>query len=144
MYLLIDSMTTYFPECPDPVVIETVLERSYTLTTTGLNLAVSNPYVHCFGHFLGWHREVEIRFYPYDGTFKLKCLDDEVGNLTTFSPVDYMTELYDNGGTDDNIGLPFPTGWELSNNGIEVDWNPQSWVENSQSFRLIPFWHEAE
>ena len=143
-YFLVDSVTTYLPECPDPVVIETVLDRSFMLTTVQSELSLSNPEVQCNDYFLDYYRKVVLRYFPYSGKFHLALRDDEVDYFTTYNSWASWRVFFDNGSTDENVGLPFPTSWELSNNGIEVDWHPNGWVGDSQNFRLIPFWHEAE
>ena len=142
-YLLLDSAEQFIPGCPDPVVIETVLERSYVL-----GQATSYDY----GSFLQFQssttyldesRIARLLFFP-NGTYRLELLDYEVSALTSLGQASYW-----NGDGPDNcctqsIPLPFPEHWELSSDGIEVDWPPSQWVGRAENFRLIPFWHEAE
>jgi hypothetical protein len=137
-YLITDSVPTYFPGCPEPVYIETVLERSYVLT----------PYFASAGTFefwgggisvLGYAREFQLRFYDFTGIYILEVNDDEVRELTGFNAesnwvVDWNT----------NVTLPFPENWTLNEDGIQVDWVSNDWVSYCENFRLIPFWHEAE
>ena len=80
-YLLIDSTEQWVPGCPEPVVIETILERSYLLTNlTGI--INGTPYYQfalngsLFGH-LRW-----VYFQYQNGTFHLYLKDEEVGSLT--------------------------------------------------------------
>ena len=144
-YLLVDSVTTYLPECPDPVVIETVLERSFMFQDPYIYnyLYQPSPILQCYQSILGYTREVKFSFNPDNGTFSLNVSDGEVYALTAFSH-----QAYWNGSTNvccqANISLPFPENWDLTEDGIEVDWQPNHWVANCESFRLIPFWHEAE
>ena len=144
-YLLVDSVTTYLPECPDPVVIETVLERSFMFTAPDVHDYTSNPnpFIQCYKTALGYAREVTFQFSPNNGTFLVVLNDSEIDALTSFFQAAYWNGAI-NSCCQSSVSLPFPETWGLTENGLEVDWNPSEWVANCESFRLIPFWHEAE
>jgi hypothetical protein len=143
-YLLLDTVLTYLPGCPDPVLIETVLERSYTFTSnyqiiTGTDLFDTEMTL----NFLGYSRRVQLRFNQVNGSYRFFISDNEVGGLTSYDALTYWAPA-DNSNT---ANLPFPDNWTLDENGIQVDWGQSwhnGWVEHCESFRLIPFWHEAE
>ena len=138
-YLLIDTVTTYLPECPDPVEIETVLERSWTSQYVFDYLDIADPYIKAQASTLGYNRDFYLYFYPDDGTFRVKMFDQEVAVYTSFGAYSYViNEGYT------YFNLPFNSEWGVSNDGLELDWQPTSWITACQSFRLIPFWHEAE
>ena len=143
-YLIVDSVTTYLPECPDPVVVETVLERSYTLIWSWTSILDNpQPVIEFYGQFLGYWREITFRYNSENGQFQLQWRDEEVGNLTSFDSSGYLQDVIQHECCT-VATLPFPAHWGLNENGIGVDWNDWGWVHNCQSFRLIPFWHEAE
>ena len=142
-YLLVDSVTTYLPECPDPIVIETVLERSFTLTSIYPTRNHTNPVYECYGSFLGYPRNIQLGYDSGSGKFTLTCYDGEVAHLTSFGAYSNWNE-WGELCCNSTVPLPFPSQWELNENGIEVYWQPEQWVYSCQSFRLIPFWHEAE
>ena len=144
-YLLVDSVTTYLPECPDPVVIETVLERSFMYGQSSIHdyTYQVNPILQCYENFLGYTRNLTLTFMPSNGTFRLSFADDEVYALTSFGNTSYWNSM-PNSCCQSDVNLPFPENWSLNADGIEVDWSLTGWVHNCQNFRLIPFWHEAE
>lgn len=145
-YLLVDSVTTYLPECPDPVVIETVLERSFMFTASEVYENTDDafyPNVTCYKTALGYSRAVTFQFEPDNGKFHFYLSDDEIYTLTSFNSWSAWNSAI-NGCCEAYVNLPFPENWDLTENGIEVDWLPNGWVANCESFRLIPFWHEAE
>ena len=137
-YLFSDSVLTYLPGCPDPVYIETILERSYVIDD--FFYYNSNDFsVWGYIQYLGEVRQFEFRFYPEDGRYKIYLTDGEIESVTNY----YDTSQWQ--GQDYNSAyMPFPENWTLNDDGIIVDWEANSWVANCESFRLIPFWHEAE
>jgi hypothetical protein len=140
-YLLIDTVSTFLPGCPDPVDIETVLERSYTTHTGFFNQSESDFWVGGF-NYLGFFRSIRLRFTD-DGRYVLLLQDEEVEELTSFSEYSYWNGLAPECCGTDAI-LPFPENWSLDEDGIQVDWRQYDWTHNCEHFRLIPFWHEAE
>ena len=135
-YLIVDSVQTFLPGCPDPVIIETILERSYMINgNAGYQNTPSYDRWYRSTGYLDYLRVFEFRFYP-NGSYYLRLADNEIEELTSFNAdaVWYPSHNF----------IPFPEAWELGENGIEVDWNPNSWVANCDHFRVIPFWHEAE
>lgn len=141
-YLIIDTVSTFLPGCPDPVDIETVLERAYTLT----NIYFVNQSDHDrwagTEQYLGYTRSFDFRFYDY-GEYRLRLDDREVEELTSFSSFSDWNG-YSPDCCDSTVPLPFPNNWTLDENGIQVDWYPNHWIANCENFRLIPFWSVAE
>ena len=143
-YSLVDSALTYLPECPDPVIIETVLERSYTLSGAYMGTVGGNPYTGCDDYHLGYYRRVEVGFSPNSGQWNFYVRDGEVEELTSFGAISQWNQGGESNCCIPFFTLPFPSSWTLDENGINVDWNTSEWVHNCQHFRVIPFWHEAE
>ena len=138
-YLFSDSVLTYLPGCPDAVYVETILERSYVIN----DIAFSNPdYFRLIGstNVLGNSRQFEMRFYPGNGLYRLYMRDNEIEILTNFG---WQAQWVGQGGSN-SASVPFPENWTLNADGIVVDWESNSWIASCESFRLIPFWHEAE
>ena len=140
-YLFFDSVQTYLPGCPDPVTIETVLERSYTIATTNDYLYLSDPNLQGYMNFLGHERNFFLYFDPDGGRYSLEIRDYEIETLTSYYAGSWWNAP-DASGT--YVPMPFPEDWALTGDGVEVTWNSGGWVANCESFRLIPFWHEAE
>ena len=135
-YLLLDTVTTYLPGCPDPVDIETIIERSYTfISPSDLGFSTSSDWMRVRGYMslLDYWRAIEIYFYPENGNYVINVQDNEVGTLTSYGTTASVWQT-----------MPFPPSWSLNQDGINVDFDNNSWVANCESFRLIPFWHEAE
>ena len=134
-YLIIDTGTTYLPGCPDPVDIETIIERSYIYQPNFIQFGMSTSWFRIYGYnqLLDYYREFAIYFYPGSGNYGFALRDDEVGSLTTYS-----TDAFG------NSSLPFPQNWSLDEDGMHIGWSESSWISNCESFRMIPFWHEAE
>ena len=133
-YLLIDTLLTFLPGCPDPVDIEVVLERSYFVSE--FDHTTQSNYMYLLGgtNSLGYHRAIYLWFYNTSGYYSMSVGDAEVGILTSYGE-----------STDSNSNLmPFPESWTLDDNGFQVDWHSNQWVANCEHFRLIPYWHEAE
>ena len=135
-YLIVDTVTTYLPGCPDPVDIETIIERSYTYQPNQISFSQNSSYVRIMGTMnpLWYLRQFYIWFYPDDGEYRFNVRDEEVGILTSFN--EYAET--------DREGLPFPESWSLDEDGISLEFGLYDWIPNCESFRLIPFWHEAE
>ena len=134
-YLILDTVTTYLPGCPDPVDIETIIERSYTFRPYEIGFQTSSFYVRVQGYIypLGYPRGFEFTFYPEYGQYDIRVTDDEVGTLTSYGATSIATHQ-----------MPFPPSWSLNQDGMSVGFYNNDWVPNCQSFRLIPFWHEAQ
>jgi len=133
-YLLIDTVLTYLPGCPDPVYIDVILERSYLCT--GFDYYESPDYMRLDAviNYLGHTRVIYFWFYYLNGYYTINVNDAEVGILTSYS---------DNAESNNSL-IPFPESWTLDENGVQVDWIPNTWVANCSNFRLIPYWHLAE
>ena len=138
-YLIIDTALTFVPGCPDPVEIETVLERSYMIKNFYSNFFASEPFITGVTQYLQFQRQFELVFNPVYGWYRLMVSDFEVGGLTSFDQYAFWGN-----GDQTNVSLPFPESWTLDEDGIQVDWYPGSWVESCEHFRLIPYWHQAE
>ena len=153
-YLIADTVSTFLPGCPDPVVIETVLSRGYVLNNVSyVHFNSEEPWIFAHGSYLNYTRKVHFKFNPDLGTYRHYIEDAEVGVLTNFEKYSFALaggddECCNNSGSDyccnTEIVLPFNSSWTLDEDGIQVDWRPDDWVTSCSSFRLIPFWHEAE
>ena len=135
-YLLIDSVLTYFAGCPDPIYVETVLERSYMIPIQYSNFNGPEHTVQGQLYYLGLNRSFVTFFSPLSGAYQLRVTDGEISQLTNFSS---GARWYGS-----SIQLPFPANWALDENGIQIDWKPDEWAANCEHFRLIPYWSEAE
>ena len=141
-YLFVDTQIVYTPGCPDPVLMETVLNRSYMYSniTTNLNTNVfrisSNLYP-----FLGFNRMFELSYQILNGTFEVMIRDFEVDEFMGYH---FQCQFQHT--------IPFPETTFLDEDGIQAQsWSTTSgaiynspWTMGAQNFRLIPFWHEAE
>lgn len=134
-YLIFDTAETFLPGCPDPVMIETVLDRSYMITNIYYSDNSSFDRWQANLGYLGFTRYVELRF-KNNGRYSLYVQDYEVEELTDYSANAEWSPS--------SAFLPFPENWTLNGDGIQVDWNTYSWVHNCEHFRLIPYWSEAE
>ena len=140
-YLLIDSLVIFNPGCPDPVITETVLNRSYMfdniVTESNPNLGIFRQYIYP----MGFMRKFQISYSIVTGTFQVEVLDDEIEAFTGYNRLCWF-----------NHSIPFPSTSFLDDNGIQSNsWNSYNgsvyntpWVTNAQNFRIIPFWHAAE
>ena len=139
-YNLIDSSEVFTIGCPDPIVIETVLTRSYILPLYYLhnNPGENNFSLSCATSYLGYFREFYITYNFSDGMYFLFVRDDEVGELTQFGSQNNWHNY------SSSVPLPFPEEWAMGPDGIQIEWQQNGWIPNCESFRLIPFWHEAE
>ena len=136
-YLFIDSSTTYYPGCPDPVTLETVLERSYTMPTVVQgNEDGASIYCYTSMSYLGETRQWILYWSQTTGQYRMWLKDEEFVGMTSYTGQSFWDPTYQ--------GLPFPVGYELNSDGIQVNWNSQSWAANCEALRVIPFWHEAE
>ena len=137
-YLISDSVISYSPDCPEPVIEEVVLERSYVINTTYNYTDGSNIEVGGNAYYLGFLRNTYLMFNQSNGFWQFYIYDTEVEYVTSGAYAGYADTW---GG---QFMLPFASDWELNEDGIEVSWEPNSWPANCQQFRFIPFWHEAE
>ena len=141
-YVYSDSVPTYLPGCPEPVMIETVLERGYMMPTWfSDNGGYDNWQAEI--NYLGYYRSVNLRFDPSYGGYQLFFLEYEIEEFTN-----YGSYASWNGSApsccNNEAFIPFPNNWTLDENGIQVDWMPYHWVADCEHFRLIPYWSEAE
>lgn len=136
-YLLVDSQEIFQPGCPDPVLIETVLDRSYMMTDPQITLNPTSVSIFKQISLFGYTRGFTFSFYMENGRYQISVFDNEVGQFTQNS---YSSYTYSN--------IPFPSDFFLDENGIQSEgWdsygNP-NFVQACSEFRLIPFWHAAE
>ena len=143
-YLLIDTVTTFLPGCPDPVELETILDRSHMLTDISFGQFPDHTSWHANSNYLGYYRAFSFRFYPQDGEYRLHIQDSEIGTLTSYDQSCYWNGLGPANCCSSYSSLPFPENWTINEDGIQVDWYINRWAHNCEHFRLIPFWHEAE
>ena len=141
-YTLIDSFETFTLGCPDPVMVETVLQRSHMLPLHYLHNTPGNNQwsLECKLNHLCYIREFRFVFSFDAGTYNLHLRDYEVDELTSYANASFWH--YDTEGP----WLPFPLAdeWNIDENGLNVGWEPWSWAANCETLRVIPFWHEAE
>ena len=138
-YLYSDSVLTYLPGCPDPVYVETILERSYVIDDFSFSQGSNTTTIQGSTSILNWTRGCTLQFDPENGGYKLWLNDFEIATITNYGyATDWQGQNYN------EAYMPFPENWTLNDDGIIVDWYASSWGANCESFRLIPFWHEAE
>ena len=137
-FLLLDTVETFLPGCPDPVDIDIVLERSYIFSGFISDSGGNYNRVYSSESLLGYQHYLFFWFFD-DGKYKIEIQNEEVAAMTLYS---WGSMWSDQG--DGDVSIPFPSSWDLDENGVQVDWQENGWVHNSQSFRLIPFWHGAE
>ena len=136
-YFFSDTAWIYSPPCPDPIPVETVLERSYMFTSFDIySLGVIRGQKELFSY----DREFWMTYNDNTGGFTLYIQDQEVADLSNFGARSYLA--YPDWSS--NFFIPFPEEWQLDEDGVEAAWRSSEWVSHCQSFRLIPFWHEAE
>ena len=140
-YLIVDSSEVFLPECPDPVTVETVLERSYMITNINFINYGDVQIIEASIGVLGYLRRLRVEFQTETGYFIWNLQDHEISFLTNFEYGSYWA-FPPNGVY--AATLPFPETWTLDEDGVHLDWSPSNWVFHCDSFRLIPFWHEAE
>ena len=134
-FAFIDSVLTFSPECPDPFFEDVVLTRSYMLEEGVFNYNSNYTYLEWVTDYLGYYKEARLSYDYNNGHFQFSLNDQEVTSVTTFG-VSYLNPS--------SFTLPFAEDWMLTEDGIVAEWRPQDFVTACQSFRLIPFWHEAE
>ena len=139
-YLLVDTVYTYLPGCPDPYPVETVLNRSYTITTSYYN---SLPEYIWSGSmtYLGYSRSFYLSFNEESGEYRWNVDDNEVAALTTFDDDTWWNSLAPFC-CSSFASLPFLPNWTIDENGFQVDL--YGFANESESFRCIPFWSQAE
>jgi hypothetical protein len=137
-YTLVDTVESFYPNCPDAIIEELVLERSYMLNDQNEYISGSGQYYFLMTNYLGYHREVGIAYDYSNGFFDLWVGDEEIPVVSAGAFSNWVSPW---GGS---FMLPFAGDWELTSDGIQVSWEPGTWPAVSQNFRLIPFWHEAE
>ena len=62
-YLNVDSVETFLPGCPEPVIIETVLERGYMMTNNTFSDYSTYDEWYSIVDYLGYQRDFVLRFY---------------------------------------------------------------------------------
>ena len=142
-YLLVDSALVYQPGCPEPVTIETVLDRSYMMTGNNLQSSSDRIEVTAYTTYLGYGRSMRLTLFFETGQYVWKFNDSEVGNLTSYE----STSRWNGVSPDccsDAAYLPFPENWTVDEDGIQVDWYTIHWAGNCDHLRIIPYWSEAE
>ena len=147
-YLFVDSVETFLPGCPQPVYIETVLERSYMLMDQTFDVFEDWTRIEVTSNYLGHHRSFWMGFYE-DGTYIFTINDLEMGDLTNYGNRTFWysvdgCEPGSSGTCNNRIPIPFPEDWTIDENGFQVVWSATGWAGNCESLRIIPFWHEAE
>jgi hypothetical protein len=94
--------------------------------------------------YLGFYREIRIRFNFGTGQYEFMIEDQEISALSTT----YAQQSNWNSAWPDccnyRPNLPFPESWTLNEDGVQVTWRPADWANNCEHLRVIPYWHEAE
>lgn len=135
-YYLVDSVASFSPECPDPLVEEVVLQRSFILYPYYSDFGIQESVINAGTTFLDYFRRIDIVYNYLEGSFRFSAFDQEIGTLTSYYAYSYSHP--------NPFQLPFPEGFELNEEGIQCDWDDADWADNCQSLKIIPFWHEAE
>ena len=136
-YLLVDSQEIFQPGCPDPVLIETVLDRSYMMTDPQITLNPTSVSISKQISLFGYTRGFTFSFNMENGRYQINVFDNEVGQ---FTPNNYSSYTFSD--------IPFPLDFYLNEDGIQSNgwdyYGQPHFVQACSEFRLIPFWHEAE
>ena len=133
-YYFVDSVVSFNPECPDPVVEEVVLQRSYMLLPSNSYTSIGVSYIEAGAHYLQYWREFFVQYNSENGQYELRLYDAEIEEHTSYSPYSYTIPY--------NLSLPFPSDFVLDADGIQCTHG--SWAGASESLKILPFWHEAE
>ena len=131
-YLFSDSELVFIPGCPEPELVQTVLERSYMLQPTGFYQGSYGEEYSFFVQHLDMSRWCYIYFFS-NGEYEVRLYDQEIGVLTNYNEYSYATS-----------SIPFPETWALDEDGIHVQFGMDFWPNALDFLRIIPFWHEAE
>lgn len=141
-YMLLDTFSYYTPGCPDLISEPIVLERAYTCSSVGVDYYPSGTVsVSATSNYFNYGREVEFNYSSTSNTFCHRIRDWEVGSLPSFGMESNWSSETD---CSCAATLPFPEEWELTGDGVLAQWCPWKWVNQTEYFRLIPFWHETE
>lgn len=142
-YSLLDTIYYFAPGCPDAIAQPTLLERAYmTHALPPPNFGPDAVASRCASYLFGFTRFVTLVYRSNYNYFELVVQDNEVSE--TFSSIYGSASQYINPQTGADLFLPFDDDFALTADGIEGVFFPDQWAANCQSFRLIPFWHEAE
>ena len=143
-YLIFDTLAYYTPGCPDLILEPLVLERSYTISSVALEYYQSSGYTQVIAqtNYFNYTRSAVFGYSSSTNRFNLNVYDWEVGSLPSF--VNESTWTTDYPSCEGGAELPFPEEWGLTEDGIITQWCAWKWVDQTEHFRLIPFWHEAE
>ena len=134
-YFFADSVVTFIPGCPDPVLLDVVLNRTVNIVGS------LNHTVYAWGTrfwrqitYLNYTRVFELNWFTDSGVYQINYKDNEAADLTEFGDWSYG----------ESSTIPFPDNYILDESGITQPFNDNSFAANCSSFRIIPFWHEAE
>ena len=136
-YSIYDSAEVYVPECPEPVVVYNLVERSGVITSfehvtffDGRIAVTSGEEIDGHYVFFDW------RFNPDFSVYSLEFGDAAI--VAQSAPFFDGLWHYAN----DHIGLPLPETWELNETGIHFPAYDGT-MNQYGSFQFVPFWSPA-
>ena len=141
-YLNYDTLTYYTPGCPDLVIEPIILERGYMMLPDGINESGGLVYHSMQSMHFGFSRQQKIIYNEQNNAFNFYLRDQEIGELPSYS--DYGYWWSDSLESSGSFTLPFPSEFEINEDGYQVFGVPYEFPVNAENFRAIPFWHNAE
>ena len=136
-YSIYDSADVYLPECPDPLTVFNLVERSGVISSferltydDGRVSIVSGEEVEGHYAFFDW------RYNPQFAVYSLEFGDAAI--VQASAPFFDGLWHYAN----DHIGLPLPTEWTLDETGIHFPAYDGT-MNQYGSFQFVPYWSEA-
>ena len=137
-YSIYDSAVVYMPECPDPITVYNLVERSGVITSfehvtypDGRIAVTSGQEIDSLYVFFDW------RYNPTYGVYSLEFGDAAI--VAESAPFFDGLWHYAN----DHIGLPLPATWSLDEMGIHFPAYDGT-MNQYGDFQFVPYWSAAE
>ena len=143
-YHTIDSAQLYIAGCPDPAWETVSYERAWM--TGPATYELSNSRVRCDASLIGYNRSFFLYFFPSNGAFRFRILDDELDQtgltdiIGSHSSWALSTEVCCNY----SWLIPFPLELgSFDESGIHFEeWD--GFLTNATYVNILPYWHYAE
>ena len=133
-YSIYDSAEIFMPDCPEPVTVYNLVERSGTITSfervtfpDGRMTVTSGEEID--GHYVFF----DVRYNPEFGVYSIEFGDAAI--VAEAAPFFDGLWHYAN----DHIGLPLPSSWYLDNLGIHFP-AYEGTLNQYGDFQFVPFW----